>query len=211
MTKGHKVVFFDFDRTLIDTDLLKTEQTRRIARITSLSEKQVTEGMRLYIESLTDHFQFNPGGYANFLADLYSISSGDVMKVYLSDSSYISYFVFPEVPRVLTDLKENGWRLGIFSSAVFEHQLHKLKNSGVMKFFEENSIIIHPRKLTPEIVNKVPEGAYVIDDDIDIAAALKRHHAHVIPIWCNRKTNEEHPTIKTVHNLSQLLRWINTL
>lgn len=198
-------IYFDFDRTLLDTDGLKAEQARRIAKITYLSEEQVVEGMKKYIASLIDHLDFHPEEYANYLASLYSVPAGDVMKVYLADTSYFAGFVFPEVVEVLTQLQQRGVSLGIFSSAQYEYQLHKLKYSGVMQFFKHDSIIIHPRKLTPEIVTKVPNESLVIDDDLAVVQELQKSHLHVVPIWCNRKSADEASGIRTIHTLRELL------
>jgi len=75
------VIYFDFDRTLLDTDALKAEQERRIAQITELTIEQVNEGMHAYIASLDTHLHFSPDGYAVFLANRFNIDQNQVLKV----------------------------------------------------------------------------------------------------------------------------------
>ncbi|MCC7304367.1 HAD hydrolase-like protein [bacterium] len=200
-----QVIYFDFDRTLLDTDSLKQEQARRIAKIAQLSEEQVYQGMQQYIESIPNHLYFDVGGYALFLGNLYDINPSDVTKIYLTDCNYIADFLFPETLEVLKKLSREGYSLGIFSSAVPGHQKIKIENTGVLEYIPWSSVIISPNKLDTDIVAKIPNNTIVIDDDRTIIVELLEKHPHLTPVWCNRKTDEKIYGIRTIKNLSELL------
>lgn len=201
----NKIIYFDFDRTLIDTDALKVEQAERVAKITQLTVAQVQEGMKQYIASIDNHLNFDIGEYAAFLARQFDVNPSDVAKIYLTDCNYIANYLFPESLEVLEKLREAGFALGIFSGAVPGHQKVKIESTGVLEFIPWDSVIISPQKLQNAVVSKVPEGATIIDDDPNVIQYLVDNHPLITPIWCNRKTNETMPQVRTIKNLRELL------
>jgi len=200
-----QTIYFDFDRTLLDTDALKAEQERRIAQITELSIEQVNEGMRHYIASLDTHLHFPPEGYAAFLANRFSIDQNQVLKVYITDSNYIAEYLFPEVLEVLAELKNRGVELGVFSGAMFGHQKVKIERSGITEFISWKSILVTPQKLDSQVLSKIPRNALVIDDDIAVVTALVTQAPTLVPVWCNRKTSDQATGLKTIHSLKDLI------
>lgn len=196
------VIYFDFDRTLLDTDALKQEQASRVAQITGLTSEEVTRGMQLYVSSI-NHLDFTPEGYAFYLEQLYGINPSDVLKIYVTDSNYIAGYLFPEVLPVLKKLSDQGMSLGIFSSAVPGYQLLKIERTGILEFIDRQPII-SPRKLEPECVRKLPEGAVIIDDDQEVINNLVENHPQLLSIWCNRRNGKNHPKVRTIHNLEEL-------
>jgi FMN phosphatase YigB (HAD superfamily) len=199
-----KIVYFDFDRTLLNTDALKIEQTKRIAGITNLSIIQIEEGMRLYVESIKNHLDFTPEGYAEYLSKEYGCNLSDVLKIYITDSNYIGEYLYPEVLGVLEELKKIGYSLGIFSAAMPGPQRLKISRTGVFEFTEEHLIIIDPRKLGIEVLEQLPDGVIIVDDDLQVIEKLQRHSPRFVPIWCNRKNQDDLPKTRTIHSLKEL-------
>lgn len=201
-----KIIYFDFDRTLLDTDALKIEQANRISRIANITVDQVNEGMKLYIEAIIDHFEFTPEGYAVFLEELYGVNPSDILKIYITDSNYIADFLFPEVLEVLKCLKERGHELGIFSAASPGHQRLKIERTGVFEYIEKHLIIIDPKKMGIDSLEKLPDEVTVIDDDCEIIRKLSKYMPRFNPIWCNRKSIDVMQNIQTIHDLRDLLK-----
>ena len=204
MVKG-RVIYFDFDRTLLDTDELKEEQARRIALIAELSLEQVNQGMKEYIQSLADHVDFSPEGYATYLAAHFGVVPSDVIKIYITDSNYIKDFLYPNTLSVLRKLKNRHNDLGIFSAAIPGHQRLKIERTGVLSYINPTRIIIEPRKLELSILSKLPEGAIVVDDDKQVILWLCEHAKQITPIWINRKTEELLSGVMTISDISELL------
>lgn len=198
-------IFFDFDRTLIDTDALKAEQAHRIAKITQLSVEDIHAGMRQYIDSIQNHLLFSVEGYAQFLSDLYGVSPGDVLKIYLTDCNYIADYVFPEVYEVLQTLSENNVEMGIYSTANPGHQRIKVEHSGVLKYIPWHKVVIAPNKLAPEIVAKVPNKVTLIDDDLEVLTTFQRVRPDVEVLWINRKQSTSSFSGKMIYSLRELL------
>lgn len=196
------VIYFDFDRTLLDTDALKAEQAKRIANNTGLTIEQVNEGMRRYVNSVSGHLQFSPDGFSIFLSQYFTLDPHLALNVYMSDPRYIATYLFPEV---LEELTKRGYRLGIFSAAMFGYQKVKIENSGVLNWIPWSSVLISPKKLEKEILSQIPDGATVVDDDISVVNTLMVRAPSLIPVWCNRKTEETHATCKTIKSLRDLL------
>lgn len=199
------MIYFDFDRTLIDTDSLKDEQAKRIGAITGLTPEQTHEGMRAYIKSLESHLDFTPEGYATFLENLYGVNPGDVLKIYVTDSNYVADFLFPEVLEVLTTLKKEGYSIGIFSAAMPGPQILKIEKTGVYDLVDKHLIIIDPRKLGIDALSQLPDGVMIVDDDFEVVSRLNKYSPRFTPVWCNRKSGEVNSVICTIHNLRELL------
>lgn len=198
------VIYFDFDRTLLDTDSLKLEQANRVATITQLTAAQVEEGMRAYVSSV-DHLEFTPEGYAQFMAELFSVVPSDIIKIYLTTPSYIAQFVFPEVKQTLTELVKRGWKIGVFSAAVPGYQRLRIEATGILEYVEKELVIIDPKKTGIDALEKLPDDVIIVDDDKNVIEKLARHMPRFRPIWCNRKNSDTLITVPTISNLLEVL------
>lgn len=199
-----RVIYFDFDRTLLDTDALKKEQATRIAAITQLTLQQVEEGMKAYVRNV-NHLEFTPEGYAAYMADIYAVNPGDILKIYVTTPSFIRQFIFPEVRETLNELVQSGWNIGIFSAAIPGYQRLRIEATGILDYVHSELIIIDPHKTGIEALEKLPDDVLVVDDDRTVIEKLMLHMPRFRPVWCNRKTSEKLDKIPTITNLREVL------
>lgn len=200
-----RLLLFDFDRTLLNTDALKAEQTLRIARITRTTPEEILEGMRGYIATIPSKNDFSPEGYALFLQDNLGVNPSDVLKIYITVPSYVTGFLYPEALPIMTELRARGYRLGIYSEARKEHQRLKLERTGVLELCVQKYVIIAQKKVVDEVVLSLPQGTIIVDDDRGVIEGLQRYSSLIEPIWLNRKSNDSHPEVRTIFSLTQLL------
>jgi len=200
-----QLIMFDFDRTLIDTDLLKQEQYKRVAVLAGKEARDIEFAMKSYISSIDNHLDFSLSEFANFLYSSFGIDPGAVIKVYINCASYIRRFIYPEIYLTLAILVNHGMQLGIFSEAEPEYQTQKIYASGVMDYIDPTFLRVYKRKLRLKNLKELPDNTYIIDDGRHIVEKIEESSLNLQPIWCNRKTDDVHPKITTIHTLDELV------
>ncbi|GGE28047.1 haloacid dehalogenase [Pullulanibacillus camelliae] len=126
--------------------------------------------------------------------------------------------LFPEVPKLLTDLKQKGYLLGILSNGPTTHQLNKIKALELDRFVPRNFIFIsnavgiakpdpHIFNLVSRKVNCLPEEILYIGDtwENDVVASIEGGWQ---AIWFNHRRREpgsEHQPFAVVESLSEIV------
>ena len=196
-------IFFDIDYTLIDTDKLRSRLSDAFQQTLNITAQQYKDVISNYTSALASSTDFNPDEFISFLAPKYDFLIADLEKVYWHNPQFYQESLYPEVLRVLKRMK-GEYNMGIFSEGFIKYQTAKLKESGILNFFDPKNIYIFRRKLLPENLANFPAGSLVIDDDpVNVKALLNL--PQVVPIWINRKNASTHPQARTITSLLALL------
>ena len=191
-------VLFDIDYTLIDTRKFKESFKKKISEFLGISVEDLLLAEQGYVKKDGGFTDFVPQEYIDFIADSFNSDKFGISKAFFDDENFAD-IVFPDVYESLETLSKI-LDLGIFSEGFRDFQLLKLYKTGIFNFFNENLIFIFRRKLTPEALNMIPKGCFIVDDSPSVISVLKEKQ-DVRPIWLNRKTKEEHDNCKTIFSL----------
>ncbi|MEK7611402.1 MAG: hypothetical protein AAB486_03480 [Patescibacteria group bacterium] len=110
--------------------------------------------------------------------------------------------LYPDTLPSLAKLQASH-RLGIFTEGFRKFQLTKLKLSGLLPLFNRDLTFIHRRKLTPTAIKRLPKGAIIVDDNLEVVETLLKF-PYVTPVWLNRKDKKKHPQIRAIRSLTEL-------
>ncbi|RFC53734.1 YjjG family noncanonical pyrimidine nucleotidase [Brumimicrobium aurantiacum] len=147
-----KDVFFDLDRTLWDFERNSENALRVIydeAKIGNhaASFEHFLETYKVinarywknYSEGKIDKLSLRNGRFTDTLKEFKIVNEklgGQLNNRYLEISPFQTQ-LFPSTKEVLTELKNNNYRLHIITNGFKEVQFIKLKNSGIIEFFED--------------------------------------------------------------------------
>jgi FMN phosphatase YigB (HAD superfamily) len=207
-----KVVLFDIDYTLFNTDLFREKVYPAIAK--KINYGNVDEFYRLArdLEKILREKQghFSPEA---FIAELKSKIPGLVstheLETIITDDSVYSESLFEASEDVLEALGKAGITIGILSTGNTEFQHRKIKH--LIHNFSEDHIHIFVDKLL-EIKNVLEKyrnyQVYIIDDLPTILTEAKRQNNSVTTIWVDRRKKFEGSDIidefKPDHTISDI-------
>lgn len=198
-----KIILFDFDKTISDTNGFVEKFCFELNRLFSIPKQITLVTFEEYKSKLEFSTDFRP---EDFSQDVSKKTGIDLKLIEECIFNPKNFPVFEEVRHVLTELSIKN-RLGIFSEGFDDWQKKKIKLSGLWDFFDPDLIIIERRKLSPESINKIPTGAVVIDDKRIVIENLANTRPDLYLVWINRLNGEriEAPQIRTIKNLDELL------
>ncbi|WP_299203543.1 YjjG family noncanonical pyrimidine nucleotidase [Brumimicrobium sp.] len=147
-----KDVFFDLDRTLWDFDKNSESALRVLYEELKLNNYSASfeEFLKVYRDvnarywndygaGKIDKTQLRNGRFVDTLKS-FEVNDDKLGKTmgerYLQISPYQTH-LFPSTKEVLTDLKNNNYRLHIITNGFKEVQFTKLENSGIIHFFDD--------------------------------------------------------------------------
>lgn len=173
--KKTKVIMFDYDGVLINSNHLPKVYYDELAALLGTRRFQSVEECREYLEADV-HTSLRRLG----------VTTPEQMKIAMElfrkhDDRWKNLELFPNVRELLQELKQKGYILAIVSNNHQETIVHDLKKNNVLDYFDHVLDITHGRK--PEIAqivqclkltNALPEEAVLIDDmDGGLIAAKK--------------------------------------
>jgi len=204
--KKRKLILFDIDHTLINTDIIKKKTINDICKYFKVDEDKVKKAKDKYINSLNYVNDLNPNEMLEAIGEELNLSLIDLKKIYYNPKIFLES-IYPETIRTLKSVDKEKYVLGIYSEGWDFFQKYKLESTGLIKFFEENWIYILRRKIEKNVA-LLPNLTMIVDDNIEVINELKKKK-NIIPIWLNRKNKTIDKTIKTIFDLEQLLEIIN--
>ena len=202
-----KIILFDWDDTLFSKVEYKKNLRSNLARICEVSEEEIFNFEEKYFDNLikSDDFQID-----DFVKS-FSQKFGKEIKLEDFDSDNLKIYsraLFSDTIPTLNILK-NDFRLGIYSQGFVDLQKIKIKSSGIKNYFDEQLIYINRDKLNPEFINKLPDGAIIVEDKLEVVIKLKAFGRFDI-VWINRKTDEKEEGVTTIKNLTELVHFVKS-
>lgn len=198
-----KIILFDFDKTVSDTNGFVEKFSQALNEQFKISQEMVVNILKDYNATLSSTTDFRPLDFSQAISEKTGVDI-NLIKENIFDPK--NFPIFEEVRDVLTELSANN-TLGIFSEGFDDWQKKKIKLSDIWDFFDPNWMVIERRKLLPESINKIPNGATVIDDKRIVIETLANIRPDLNLVWINRLDDEkiETPQIRTIKNLKELM------
>lgn len=213
-------VYFDFDKTLLDTNLFFSIL---MAALNEAYGKDLHPVLEQYENTLDSRILFNHEvcfwQIAFYLANedtaLGEQIHARILADFLKKQDYYTPAIYPEVLEVLQQLQQS-YLLKIFTEGYPPWQRLKLLASGLGEYL--NGGIIAPSKRTPQIIQKIEEDSVVVDDNPDVIAVLllsMQSGEAFTPVWLNRKKKKRPKTIpqstQIITDLTELPAFLKTL
>jgi len=202
-----KIILFDIDYTLINTDLIRSAKTSQLANALKISEKSIATYLNNYSSSLNSSTDFDPDKFINFLTKDHISNESFIRNIFYQNPDIYKSSLYPDTISTLNNLF-GEYVLGTYSEGVNDFQMTKITQSGVSKYLNKKHINILKRKLQTKELIKIPQNSIIVDDKLEVVEKLSKM-SNVFPVWVNRKTAEIHKEIKTVFKLEQIPNIIN--
>lgn len=197
-----KIILFDIDKTLIDTDRLSANFAGILHKKCGISVDKYLKAKSEYKNKLTSPTDFNPKEFCRFLSQRFSVEYDLLIPSYYKNASAYQNVLFPEVVSTLKVLSIK-YTLGIFSEGFKGFQTAKLKFTDLLKYFNKRYIFILRRKTKPGSLRKLPKDTTIVDDKPEVIMLLTKY-SHIIPIYLNRNHLKNDLKTKTLDSLSDL-------
>lgn len=189
----NKVVIFDVDHTLFNTDKYLEQIFISLTEVfpNKTQEEIMIIGKEAY-KNLRAVDVFSPNKYANMLRDYLhkNINTEKVVKL-IEDPALLASCIYPDVRSTLEKLAKENITLAIFSTGDKDLQLRKVRSIG--PYFQENDIHIYLLKdiEVPTLVSQYKNSnMYVIDDHVRVLAQFAKQEIPSVKIWIDRPSVE---------------------
>lgn len=191
-------IYFDIDKTLIDTELLIRNIKNSLTEV-GYPEATFDQTLIDYRATLRDNTEFDPEVFIDNLSAASSQAEREHIAHTFWQASNFQQALFPDALMVLTGLSQL-LELGIFSQGVKPWQQKKLQLAGLDKFFPEERRIIEANKLSETAITQLSQGAWVVDDKKPVAEFLRTNRPDLRVLWINRHQPEE-TDLETISSL----------
>jgi FMN phosphatase YigB (HAD superfamily) len=201
-----KIILFDIDRTIFDTD--KPSMTRNEVILNILNNPPRDEFNSVkeeYKSTLKNEREYIPEDYIKMLCKKYNFKNVNaLLDTYYGEKYNILYknSVYPEFFSVVEKLK-NEYRIGIFSEGYKRFRENRLKAMEIDRHLDDELIFMFDEKDTNEAVSNIPSSAIIVDDKERICDFL--FEKNIDCIWLNRKDERRSDKYRTIHTLLELL------
>jgi phosphoglycolate phosphatase-like HAD superfamily hydrolase len=166
---GNKIILFDMDRTLLNTELYEKRTYTMVAELMNVEYSMIEQFIADYMRSLT------ATNYYDFYELLGKISpSADVYQNIVFEYEN-NRFLYPKYLDVIPTLKllcEKGYKIGIFSEGIPQTQYNKLKNLRISEYLTNDLIYMVRSKRQDELLDRIPDSTYIVDDKLDVIEFL---------------------------------------
>lgn len=196
-----KLVLFDLDRTLFDTDHFINLLRVKLANL-ARKDEQVLKQLENRYQKLFGKLTFDPLHYSEFLSREFKISSSDLFRLFTDDKKLYSESLFDETIPILKFFKKNKYQAGIFSEGNIGFQKMKINYSGLFSHLIDSNIYVFENKLTLASIESLPSDAVIVDDKQGVVDQLVGHG--IQSIWINRASRQKHDVAQTIFSLKEL-------
>lgn len=209
-------VYFDIDKTVINSDLLKQNIISALAEHCNVSKEIVASYLVGYQNSLLKSTDFDPKELAAYIAQQTNFTSKQLESVILCTKNFTG-IVFSDflstVTKISLTFAKNHLRVGTYSEGVKFWQELKLLLAGIDGEFDGDLRIIRRRKLAAAVLEELPEGSAVVDDKKEVVDTLAEACPDIHPIWINRNSKEvsSKTGVHTIFSLRELSSLLKTL
>lgn len=186
-SKPNKVVLFDIDFTLFDTEAFRDKMYRSILKSTSFRDTEHKQLIQRVYEGIVSEFgYFTPRIFLERMVKLFP-SGVDVIEKAIWDKANFKGNFYDEIQKVLEVISKFAL-VGIFSKG-FSKRWQKRKLSEIKHFFVKDNIhiTINKHSMLPGILKKYStKKLYLVDDALDILQAAKILRSGIYTIWVKR-------------------------
>jgi phosphoglycolate phosphatase-like HAD superfamily hydrolase len=200
-----KIILFDIDRTILDTEVLGENVYKNIAAATQKTINEIEIINQDYKNGLESKTDFDPDIFLKKVADKTGVSLDTLNQAMFKAKNFVLY---PNVLEVLKKLSQKRVKLGIYSEGVLEWQRKKIILTEILGYFDTDLVFIERRKLSPESISKIPYGVMVIDDKKEVIETLKQLRKDLRLVWINRIDDEKIDGVITIQNLTEVSKFI---
>src|SRR3989344_9099901 len=203
---NNKIILFDIDRTILDTDKVMKIFTEKMLFI--LGNPNISDFMKVreeYLKQLAYDREFVPEDYIKVISRKFQFSyEQSLIDVFFDSDSQNIYkeSVYPEVRDVFKTLTYRKYRLGIFSEGEKKFQNHKFRSLHLGEYLDDDLIFIFNAKNNSEALKRIPRSSIIVDDKLRICEFLDK--AGIKTIWINKKGLPDSTNFQTIHYLSEL-------
>ncbi|OGK21611.1 hypothetical protein A2866_03850 [Candidatus Roizmanbacteria bacterium RIFCSPHIGHO2_01_FULL_39_8] len=203
---NNKIILFDIDRTILDTDKVMKIFTEKMLFI--LGNPNISDFMKVreeYLKQLAYDREFVPEDYIKAISRKFQFSyEQSLIDVFFDSDSQNIYkeSVYPEVRDVFKTLTYRKYRLGIFSEGEKKFQNHKFRSLHLGEYLDDDLIFIFNAKNNSEALKRIPRSSIIVDDKLRICEFLDK--AGIKTIWINKKGLPDSTNFQTIHYLSEL-------
>lgn len=197
------ILYFDIDKTLIDTAKLFQLITDDLIS-KGVSAEDLTTTIDNYYLDIVDNTKFNPKELIKRVVKIGPLKT-PALKTIFFKKKHFSEALFPEVKECLQRLSKN-YTIGVFSQGTKDWQMAKLELSGIERFIDPKLVIISPDKASGDVVATLKQEASVVDDKLAIIRTLADWRKDLNLFWLDRYHTETSPFKKytTISRITQL-------
>ncbi|SRR5258706_9377420 len=186
-----KIILFDIDSTLFNArNYLKLSFEKLSEKVNPVDKVGFNAILEECYEEMRHTVNFSPKALVALIIGKLKFDTGraEEMENVFWEEILLTSNIYPDVVSTLEVLKkENGIRLGIFSTGDLYTQLQKIKT--LERFFINEDIHIFPNKDIefPKILSQYSEyDIYLIDDATKVLDEAKRQKKPITTIWIVR-------------------------
>lgn len=194
----NKIILFDIDRTIFDTDKLLKLQRENISKV--INSRNIEDFKKFWNSTLSGERHVTSEERLNLICSKFNIRDPKLLSnIYFGkEYKYIySDSVYPET-RIVFDKLKDEFIFGIYSEGTKKYQNHKFKSMGISNYFEPSLIFIVDAKDNKETLEKLPKESIIVDDKEIICEFLNKDGFRAI--WLNRKDNKKSEIFETIHS-----------
>lgn len=200
-----KIILFDIDDTIINTELFRKIQDETLAKYLGVSDLEIKKVRSDYYFGLKKSTDFFIDDYLTIVAKKYQHDFENLKKVFFGQKN-IQLCLYQDVKPVFDQLKNLGYTLGVFSEGFVSFQKFKLETNNLLEFFDPEYVFLVRRKIDPNILKKLPQNTIIVDDKPEIINELK-NFANITPIQIIRENKQDNPRVtdKIITSLTELI------
>ncbi|HVF69720.1 MAG TPA: HAD hydrolase-like protein [Xanthomonadales bacterium] len=220
MHKTKKVVLFDIDHTIFDTNQYRKNLYTNLAKEIGHDVNEFQNiAQKIYdeIRKVSPYLTPEP-----FLKNILTLAKKPtdfkkINNVFWNRELYESC-VYPDVKETFSYLVDRNIQIGIFSTGDLAHQ--KIKIGGLKEYLTENHIYISPDKfktIKDTFIPNTKYRTYLVDDYPQILESAKSHNKNIFTVFIKRKKHHSSLVIPenfkpdaTIVDLNQLIDIIRT-
>lgn len=198
----NKILLFDIDYTLFDTDIFRGTSLKEIALRCNLDGKRVREFYAEYRKGDQNPAGINMKHFTEQIGKEFNLSPEFLFSIVMDTQKLYLDSLYPDAVATLALLSKE-YPLGIFSQGYREFQENKLRQCGIMPYFKKEYIFIFPDKTLSSVLNTLPENAVIIEDKLSV---VQKINPPLIAIQMDRSNTQKYsPSVASLVELPPLL------
>lgn len=184
----NKIVLFDIDYTLFDTELFREKLYKSILNALQMDEKVLASASKQIIQKVRKEVgYFNPENFSRLLARKLKREKdeGTILNAIFKKQNFRGNY-YKETKHVMKKLSKIA-KIGIFSKGHDRLQRQKLYALLEILSSDDIHITINKRSIVSEVFSKYKQyKVYVVDDALDVLREIKKINNKIFTIWVKR-------------------------